>query len=113
MEHKELLITVDDYLNNLKEGIINISDLIQEGKEYQGINIIPQVAEGLQWVDEALNATNNYHEGELSLENMNNFIEEISEALENEDYILIGDLFNYEIIPILEELQSSIKEYIK
>ena len=105
MEFKEILTTVDSYLYNLKNGIKQICDLIQEGKEYEAINILPQAAEGLQWVDEALNATEASHNGKLTLE-------EINEALENEDYILVGDIFNYEIIPILENLHDSIKNYL-
>ena len=102
MEEKEVLITVDEYLYNLKDGIKNISDLIQEGKEQESFNIIAQVADGLQWTDEAINATKNYHNNKLDLEEINGFIEEISEALENEDYILVSDLFSYEIMPIVD-----------
>nr|WP_321023688.1 hypothetical protein [Clostridium neonatale] len=112
MELKEILTTVDSYLYNLKNGIKQICDLIQEGKEYEAINILPQAAEGLQWVDEALNATETSHNGKLTLKEINDFIEEINEALENEDYILVGDIFNYEIIPILEKMHDSIKDYL-
>lgn len=112
MEEKELLTTVDEYLYNLKNGIKNISNLIQEGREQEAFNIISQVADGLQWVDEAVNATKEYHDSKLSLEEINNFIQEISEALENEDYILVSDLFTYEIMPILEKLHSDIKTYV-
>lgn len=112
MEEKEVLITVNEYLDNLKEGMKNISDLIQDGKEQESFNFIAQVADGLQWIDEAFNSTKETHNNELNLEPINEFIEEISEALENEDYILVSDLFVYEITPILENLQSNIKKYI-
>lgn len=112
MEEKEVLITVDEYLYKLKDGIKNISDLIQEGREEQSFNIIAQVADGLQWVDEAFIVTKEYHNNELNLEKINEFIEEIAEALENEDYILVSDLFAYEILPIIEDLQVTIKNYI-
>jgi len=112
MAEKEVLNTVDEYLYNLINGVKNVSDLIQEGKEQEAFNLIAQVADGLQWVDEAINATKKYHDNELSLEQMNDFLQEISEALENEDYILVSDLFSYEIMPIVEKLHSKIKEYI-
>lgn len=112
MEEKELLITVDQYLYNLKNGIKNISNLIQEGREHESFNFIAHVADGLEWVDEALNATKKYHNNELALDKMNSFIEEISEALENEDYILVSDLFNYEIMPIIENLHLKVKRFI-
>lgn len=112
MEEKEVLTTVDEYLYNLKKGINNISDLIQEGKEQEAFNIIAQVAEGLQWIDDAINATKDYHKNKLSLEELNGFVEEISEALENEDYILVSDLFAYEVTPIIEKLHSDLKSYV-
>lgn len=112
MEEKEALKTVNEYLYKLKDGIKNISDLIQEGREAESFNVIAQVADGLQWVDEAFNATKEYHNNELNLEKTNEFIEEISEALENEDYILVSDLFTYEITPIIEDLQLDLKNYI-
>lgn len=112
MEEKELLKTVDNYLYNLRNGIKNVSDLIQEGKEQEALNIIAQIADGLQWVEEAINATKYYHDNKLSLKEMNEFLKEISEALENEDYILVSDLFEYEIMPIMKKLHSDIKIYI-
>lgn len=111
MEEKEALITVDEYLYKLKDGINNISNLIQEGKEQESFTLIAQVADGLQWVDEAFDVTKEYHNYELTLEKANEFIEEISEALENEDYILVSDLFTYEITPIIEALQLDLKKY--
>ena len=112
MGEKDVLVTLDEYLYNLENGIKNVSELIQEGKEQESFNLIGQVADGLQWVDEAINATKQYHDNKLSLEEINGFLEEISEALENEDYILVSDLFSYEIMPIIENLHSNVKEYI-
>ena len=112
MAEREVLNTVDEYLYNLINGVKNVSDLIQEGKEQEAFNFIAQVADGLQWVDEAINVTKQYHNNELSLEQINDFLQEISEALENEDYILVSDLFSYEIMPIIEDLHSKVKEYI-
>ena len=37
---------------------------------------------------------------------------EIVSAMENEDYILVADMLNYEVKPLLEELIKSIKETI-
>lgn len=112
MEEKEALRTVNEYIYKLKDGIKNISDLIQEGREEESFSLVAQVADGLQWVDEAFNATKDYHNKELNLEKINEFIEEIAEALENEDYILVSDLFAYEILPIIEDIQENIKNYI-
>ena len=112
MNGKEVLKSVDDYLYKLKDGIRAITELIQSGKEFEAINLIPQVSDGLDWINQALNYTKEYHLDNLNLSQINEFINEICEALENEDYILISDLFNYEIIPILESLHEDVKTYI-
>ena len=112
MENKEVLQTVYEYLYNLKDGIKNIAYLIDGGNEEETFNIIAQVAEGLQWIDEAMNATKQFHKNKLNLQEINDFIGEISEALENEDYILVSDLFTYEITPLIDKLHINIKEFI-
>lgn len=35
---------------------------------------------------------------------------EVIEAMENEDYILVGDLFQYEVYPIIENYENVISK---
>ncbi|CAI3628958.1 MULTISPECIES: hypothetical protein [Clostridium] len=112
MSENEILKSVNDYLYNLKEGIKSVSELIQSGKEYEAVNLIVKVSDGLEWINEALNCTKDYNLNNLNLNEINGFIGEICEALENEDFILVSDLFNYEIIPILEKLHDSIRKCV-
>ena len=100
-EKIEVLQTANDYMNNLKNGIVNLANMIQEGKEQEAITIIPQVVDGIEWIVQVII---------LTKEGLNDQLQEIIEALENEDYILVGDLFNYEILPILENIHERIKE---
>ena len=109
---KEILESANEYLDNLKNGVESIFNLIQESKEREAIELIPQVAEGMQWIDQVLTATKDLLNIDEGLGIVNQYIEEISEALDNEDYILVGDLFNYEILPVLEEVHGKIKDYL-
>lgn len=111
-EKIEVLNTANEYLDNLKKGVSDISELIQEGKEQEGINLIPQVADGLQWLIQAVNLTKDVHKKEINIKEIDEHLAEMVEALENEDYILVGDLFNYEILPILEKIHEGIKETV-
>lgn len=108
-EKIEVLQTADEYLDNLTKGVAAISEYIQEGKEQEGINLIPQVADGMQWLMQAIELTKDVQKKEIEVGSMNEFFEEIVEALENEDYILVGDLFNYEILPRLESIHKDLK----
>lgn len=111
-EKIDALRSADEYLYNLKNGIKNIVELIQEGKEYEGINFISQVADGIDWVVSVIKLTKDIQKNEIEIEDINEHIEEIIEALENEDYILISDLFNYEILPILDRIHDEVKTCI-
>jgi len=111
-EKIEVLQTANDYMNNLKNGIVNLANMIQEGKEQEAINIIPQVVDGIQWIVQAIGLTKEVQKNEIAIAGLNEQLQEIIEALENEDYILVGDLFNYEILPILENIHEGIKETV-
>ena len=108
----EVLNSVSEYLTKLKDGINKIVTLIQEGKEHQAIQIIPSAAEGIGWVIQAINLTKDVQKEIIDIDDINDFISEIVDAFENEDYILVGDLFEYEILPILERVHSQIKNNI-
>ena len=46
--------------------------------------------------------------GEISTEDHESFqlvIEKLTEALENKDYVLLHDLFNYEMLPLLSKIK--------
>lgn len=74
--------------------MIQISDLLQ--KLYRLHTII--TTEGIE-TDEAINAPLNEVVEKLSPQ-----LQELEEAFKNEDYVLIGDLLEYEVAPVLEIL---------
>ena len=111
-EKLEVLETANDYMNNLKQGVTQLSEMIQEGKEQEAINVIPQVVDGIQWIIQAIELTKEVQKNDIGMDGINEQLNEIIDALENEDYILVGDLFNYEILPILENIHEGIKETV-
>nr|WP_152752789.1 hypothetical protein [Clostridium estertheticum] len=93
---------------NLINGIEKVVGYFQAGEDKKGCDLISPITEGLQWMSEALMITKDIHHQEITLQDMNEKLEEIVEAFENEDFILIGDLFQYELKPILVEIQKDI-----
>lgn len=71
------------------------------------------MADGIEWLINIINLTKEFHQGKISLDSIDEKLAEIVEALENEDYTLVSDLFNYEILPILEETQDKINSLIQ
>lgn len=111
-EQIEALKTACEYIDNLKNGIEDLVNKINSGEEHNGVSLIPTIADGLDWIVNIIKLTNDLHKGGISTENTNEILEQIIEALENEDYVLIGDLFNYEFLPVLENIQVSIRKIV-
>lgn len=111
-EKIEALMTAIDYIDNLKIGIGKLAEDINQGDYKNGITIIPQIIDGIDWLVQVINLTTDLHKGKVSIGDMNENLEQIIEAIENEDFILVGDLFGYEVLPILEEVQINARNII-
>ncbi|NYC70933.1 alkyl sulfatase BDS1-like metallo-beta-lactamase superfamily hydrolase [Clostridium beijerinckii] len=105
----EVLQSADQYLYKLKSGVLELVKLMQEEKEQEAILIIPEIADGIDWITKVIDLTKDVQKEHINLENINEHLETIIEALENQDYILVSDIFNYEIIPILDKIHDEIK----
>ena len=108
-EQIEVLSTANEYMENLKSGINRLVDYIQGGEEQSGIELIPDIADGIGWIIDVVNLTRESQKENIDISMIDEKLSEVVEAIENEDYILVGDLFNYEILPILESVHEGIK----
>lgn len=111
-EKFEILKTVSEYIVNLINGIEKAVGYFQAGEDTKGCELISPIAEGIEWMSDALIITKDIHKQDINLQNMNEKLNEIVEALENGDFILIGDLFQYELIPIIEDIQKNINKVL-
>jgi len=108
-ERIEVLQSADKYLYNLRNGVVKLVELMQAEKEQEAILLIPEISDGITWIMNAVDLTRDIHKNEIGTSLINEHLESIIEGLENEDYILIGDIFNYEIIPILDKVHDEIR----
>ena len=112
-EKKEVLKSIRDGIENINLYIDGIVNKFYEGDEKIACEGLAFVSEELGWVFKGLELTNDIvNTNEIN----NNIIEHfnvIVESLENEDYILVADIFNYEIKPLLENLIKEIEESIQ
>lgn len=106
------LRTACEYIDSLKSGVNIAVQHFQNNKRKEAADIIIQLAEGFEWLINVLTLTEDVQKEKIEvariLENINN----INEAFENEDYILVSDILEYEIIPLLNEQQKSIIDSI-
>lgn len=101
---QEILITAKNYMERLISGIDNISEKFINGEE-DVMKELLDVVDGIQYISKVLKLI---EIKENIIESLNYYLNEIINAIENEDYILIGDLMKYELIPVLLEVKSII-----
>ncbi|AOR22918.1 hypothetical protein [Clostridium taeniosporum] len=109
MESKiEVLKTTSEYILQLEKDIIKVSKVLQ-GTEYkEGLKLINPITEGISWVAIAVENTREIHKEKILLDELNKKLKEIIQALENDDNILVADLFEYEILPIIKHIKEII-----
>ena len=103
--------TLIDYNQKLVSAIEKIMELLGEGKHSKALELLGPVLEGLQWVFDAVNGINNLVDNKIyDVNQLSPYLKEMLNALENEDYVLVSDLFEYEFVPVLSSLQKSLEE---
>lgn len=111
-EQIDALKSADQYMEKLKAGVSSIAEFINDNKISDAYELIPAVAEGLDWIMKIITLTSEVQKEQIVTSDINEQLDSIVEALENEDYILVGDLFNYEMLPILDRIHEQIKEIL-
>lgn len=98
-EADDLLKTLNDYLLKLIPAIKKCAGHYQSGQINEGSTLLLNMIEGLNWVVSATAKVGiqDNNTGEINLK-----LNEIVKAFENKDYILVGDLLEYEILPVME-----------
>lgn len=111
-EKIEVLVTANEYLINLEGGIRQVVEAFQQEDENKGCSLIPLVADGIKWVIDVVSLTRDMQKEKIDISQIDEKLEEVVEAIENKDYILVGDLFEYEVLPIIEEIHKQIRNLV-
>lgn len=111
-EKLDLVKSMVEDIENINLYIDAIVNKFYEGDEKIACEGMAFVSEELQWIFKGLDIISDM----VNIYDINNNISQqivgIIEAMENEDYILVGDLLNYEVKPLLEQLIEILKENI-
>lgn len=104
---KEAIITCNEYIDKLrKDGILKLINDVQGGNEEEALTLIPLIADGLQWIIEVVEKTKNVQIEKINIDGLLENFEEINTALENNDYILMSDIFEFEVLEELNNIQK-------
>lgn len=103
----ETLLEANNYIKNILNGIDYIVENFLAGREDLALNSFVNFVDGMKWLMEVIDLTKEVLD-QLEIEfpvqdKVLAILNEMIEAFENRDYVLVGDLLNYEFKPLMEE----------
>lgn len=106
---------MSEYIVRLKYGIKEAVSMLQEDSERDAMTKLEEIANGIDWIFNILESAErlnkvDYKDMEFSntFDKFKSILPEILESLENKDNIMLSDLLNYELTPIIEEVIEKI-----
>ncbi len=97
------------YLPRLKEGLAEVVTMLQEGREGEGINLFIRSLEGLEWLETVFSGIEHFQGRSIFEDEQGNIntryrqaLADLLEAWENRDMVLISDLLEFEVVPVIE-----------
>lgn len=111
----ETLQSLYDYLIKLVSGIESLVEDLRTQREEKVSRILPQIIEGLKWSIEVIDYSRNVlekHNFVIEDEKIKDVFGELSEAVNNNDDVLLCDIFEYEILDILKQWKSGLEKIV-
>ncbi|MFJ8064186.1 hypothetical protein ACIQYS_06120 [Psychrobacillus sp. NPDC096426] len=103
----EVIASYNDYIKKIPTGCQKIADDLRDNQVNDSLNSIIDFTDGVRWLSEASGLLRkNGLTVDLNIDKINGFLKEINHGLEIQDYVLVSDMFEYEIQPFFEECQA-------
>lgn len=98
-----------DYIPKLINAIETTVDLLIKNDEKLAFNLLRDIIEGLEWTIKSISSIEKLgYINDLKLDEMNSTFRELEEAFPKKDFVLLGDLLQYEIAEILVDWQDKL-----
>jgi hypothetical protein len=95
------------YIERVAVGTQTIADYLREDKIGEAMQLIAQFSEGVTWLTQVIVLMREHcYYIDIDLSKINEFLMEINEGLERQDYVIVADMFEYEIQPFFEEAKE-------
>ncbi|MBI6865215.1 hypothetical protein [Lysinibacillus fusiformis] len=105
MELNELIEMYNSYIKNVPNGATYIAEKLREDELTSALVSIKDFSEGIMWLTQASELINsNRGKVVLEVERLQEFLLEVNDGLERQDYVVVADMFEYEIAPFFEEI---------
>lgn len=100
----ELKASLIEYSDNLPSGVMYIANCLKEDKLNEALNSIYDFSEGMTWLNDAMRLLNEHGDNIfIDFARIKQYLIEINDGLEKQDYLLVADIFEYEIAPFFME----------
>jgi len=100
----ETMESYNEYLQKLPDGCQKVADYIRQDNLSDAFKGILQFSEGVAWLINANQLLEkNSFVNQLNPEKINEYLNEINSGLQMQDYVIVADMFEYEIKPFFEE----------
>ncbi|MFJ7825290.1 hypothetical protein [Psychrobacillus sp. NPDC096623] len=98
-----------NYAAKLPAGCQQIANHLREDSVLKAIDMIRQFSEGVAWLNE-MNTILQKNNAIIPLEvsKIFEYLEEVNDGLSIQDYVIVADMFEYELQPFFEEHLSAI-----
>lgn len=115
LQIEELKSSYYEYIEKVPQGLQQIVNLLASNELEKAFMSIADLAEGLDYllkVEQALGQKNFTINSRIT--EVISIYNEINECLENEDYVLLKDLVEYELVPVfISATEWTFKEEVK
>lgn len=105
-KYLELFEELKVYVGKLNNSIENVYSTFRGEQYLEAFEIVPYIIDGIAWSVDAITLLKEYIDYEVDTVSFNNKLGELMDAFENKDNVLIGDIFEYEIYPIVLEWEK-------
>ena len=114
---QDALLTAEEYLEQALPEIEALAAEFYQGPSGESWARFQQLLDGVDWlnqlitvIDQAATKPEQWQDYLAVVDRLRNELQNLAEALENQDYVVIGDLLTYEIIPCFQEFKAVIKK---
>lgn len=104
-EITEVVESYNSYIKNIAPGSLQIAEHLRKDEVQEALQLILQFSEGMGWLVQVNDLlSQNSIKANLQAEKIHEFLNEINSGLEIQDYVLVADMFEYEIALFFEQI---------
>lgn len=108
----ETLIEAYVYTEKLITGIKEYLEGLTAGNYSTAAKKLVEIVEGLEWLFKAVMLMTTETNNDFGLSECGDILKELNNGIRNNDAVLLNDLFEYEILPVLEKFHVNLEEEI-